>query len=114
MGENSLRAGTDTCMAALSKAGDCRPLPAAGLLCLLVCRRASLPPAALHPPLHPAPPHPNPMRSDDMDMPAEEAAGDAAEASGVKTYTLEEVATHNTETDAWIAVEGKVYDVTEW
>lgn len=54
------------------------------------------------------------MRSDDMDMPAEEAAGDAAEASGVKTYTLEEVATHNTETDAWIAVEGKVYDVTEW
>ncbi len=31
-----------------------------------------------------------------------------------KTYTLEEIATHNLETDCWLAIEGKVYDVTEF
>ena len=30
----------------------------------------------------------------------------------VKTYTLAEVQGHNTATDTWIAVRGKVYDVT--
>ena len=31
-----------------------------------------------------------------------------------KTYTLAEVAKHNKKTDAWIAIDGKVADITEW
>ena len=34
-------------------------------------------------------------------------------ASG-KTYTLTEVATHNSEKDCWMAIENKVYNVTEF
>ncbi|MBI5654091.1 cytochrome b5 domain-containing protein [Candidatus Uhrbacteria bacterium] len=30
-----------------------------------------------------------------------------------KTYVLEEVAAHATESDCWLAVDGKVYDVTK-
>jgi cytochrome b involved in lipid metabolism len=33
-------------------------------------------------------------------------------ASSTKQYTLDEVAKHCTETDCWIAVNEKVYDVT--
>jgi len=31
-----------------------------------------------------------------------------------KTYTLEDVAKHNKKTDAWIVIDGKVADITEW
>ncbi len=31
-----------------------------------------------------------------------------------KTYTLEEIAIHNSENDCWLAIEGKVYNVTEF
>lgn len=63
-----------------------------------------------------APPHPTPPARSGMDMPAVMAAeGEAAaEAAGVKAYTLAEVAENNSEASAWIAVDGKVYDVTEW
>ena len=32
----------------------------------------------------------------------------------MKLVTLEELAAHNTEDDLWVAIEGLVYDVTEW
>ena len=31
-----------------------------------------------------------------------------------KNFTMEEVAKHHKENDAWIAIRGKVYDITEW
>ncbi len=31
-----------------------------------------------------------------------------------KSYTWKEVAKHNSLESAWVAVEGKVYDVTKW
>lgn len=34
--------------------------------------------------------------------------------STAKTYTLTDVATHNSETSCWTAINGKVYDVTSW
>ncbi|KAI7844465.1 hypothetical protein COHA_001968 [Chlorella ohadii] len=38
----------------------------------------------------------------------------AVSASGAPLFTLEEVAARNSPESAWIAVEGKVYDVTEF
>jgi cytochrome b involved in lipid metabolism len=35
-------------------------------------------------------------------------------AAEAKSYTLDEVAKHNSESDCWLAIEGKVYDVTEF
>ena len=32
----------------------------------------------------------------------------------VKRYALSEIATHNSATDCWLAIEGKVYDITEF
>ena len=29
-------------------------------------------------------------------------------------YTLEEVMEHNSRTDCWVAIRGKVYDLTNW
>jgi len=35
-------------------------------------------------------------------------------ADATNTYTLAEVAAHNTREDCWLAIEGKVYDVTAY
>eukprot|EP00027_Filamoeba_sp_ATCC50430_P000705 CAMPEP_0168548240 /NCGR_PEP_ID=MMETSP0413-20121227/4456_1 /TAXON_ID=136452 /ORGANISM="Filamoeba nolandi, Strain NC-AS-23-1" /LENGTH=71 /DNA_ID=CAMNT_0008578531 /DNA_START=77 /DNA_END=289 /DNA_ORIENTATION=- len=32
----------------------------------------------------------------------------------MKEYTLEAVSEHNTQDDAWIALEGQVYDITDF
>ena len=46
---------------------------------------------------------------------AQSAAAAAAAVSGsVEGYTLEEVAKHATASDCWLAVSGKVYDVSRW
>ncbi|MDP1851276.1 MAG: cytochrome b5-like heme/steroid binding domain-containing protein, partial [Candidatus Planktophila sp.] len=34
--------------------------------------------------------------------------------SGMKTFTRAEVALHNTESDCWTYVDGKVYDLSKW
>lgn len=34
--------------------------------------------------------------------------------AAARTYTLKEVAVHNSEKDCWMAIEGKVYNVTEF
>lgn len=43
---------------------------------------------------------------------ASEAAGSAASAAGV--YTLAQVQAHNKSGDCWTAINGKVYDLTNW
>ncbi|PIR69324.1 MAG: cytochrome B [Candidatus Niyogibacteria bacterium CG10_big_fil_rev_8_21_14_0_10_46_36] len=48
-----------------------------------------------------------------------EDAGDGVIEDGsmsdqVTLYTLTDVATHNTKDDCWLAIHGKVYDVTEF
>lgn len=45
---------------------------------------------------------------------ATESAEDSLESSAITQYTLEEVAVHNSNTDCWLAIEGTVYDVTEF
>lgn len=40
--------------------------------------------------------------------------GDARETKKWKKYTLAEIAKHNKKTDAWIAINGKVADITKW
>ena len=44
--------------------------------------------------------------------PDEAETGDDDQAAG--TYTLAEVAAHNTPADCWAAIEGSVYDLTDW
>ena len=41
-------------------------------------------------------------------------AGNYTVMSGPKVFSLEEVAAHNSAKDCWIAVDGKVYDVTKF
>ena len=42
------------------------------------------------------------------------AASISANAQEEKLYTLQDVAKHAIETDCWIAIEGKIYDVTKY
>lgn len=46
--------------------------------------------------------------------PTAAAAATATVTASVISYTIGQVATHNTAADCWVAVDGKVYDVTEW
>ena len=44
-----------------------------------------------------------------------EAATATADASGTaQTYTLDQVKQHNQATDCWAAIEGEVYNLTDW
>ncbi len=38
----------------------------------------------------------------------------AVDNRSLKPYTLEEIATHNSERDAWMVVRGVVFDVTDY
>lgn len=56
--------------------------------------------------------------SDEM-MEGEATTTDSGAASGTvmagtETYTIEEIATHNNAESCWSAIEGGVYDLTEW
>jgi cytochrome b involved in lipid metabolism len=56
---------------------------------------------------------------DDMNPGAKKAAGGAAAAAapaagGVRGFSLDEVATHNTKADCWVVVNGEVLDVTNF
>lgn len=53
---------------------------------------------------------PTPTTQPTQEPSAEPSATDEAE----DTYTMAEVATHNTADDCWAVVEGVVYDLTEW
>jgi cytochrome b involved in lipid metabolism len=43
-----------------------------------------------------------------------EEGSDSIPTDSVQTYTLSELAEHNTADDCWMAINGKVYDVTEY
>jgi cytochrome b involved in lipid metabolism len=47
------------------------------------------------------------------EAPTQPQAAEADGEPGTKTYALQEVAQHSTDTDCWLAVDGKVYDVTQ-
>lgn len=68
---------------------------------------------------------PNPKNAEDFKTFIKAAIGKAIKTSPqpsaidnstieTKVISLEEVVTHNNETDCWLAIEGKVYDVTEF
>ncbi len=63
----------------------------------------------------------NPQGYEDFKRLIDEAISDSKDSSSAnvgqsqtKSYTLGEVAQHNTETNCWMAIEGKVYDVTKF
>lgn len=53
-----------------------------------------------------------PAGVDENATPAPAAAAPAAAPAGPKTFSLDDVATHNTEDDCWVVVNGDVLDVT--
>lgn len=50
----------------------------------------------------------------EQDLPASEAATDTAMTEESKSFTMNEVAVHNTAGDCWLAISGSVYDVTQF
>ncbi len=42
------------------------------------------------------------------------ASASASGASAAKTFTMAEVATHNSQQDCWAVVDGNVYNLTSW
>lgn len=73
-------------------------LPLLTALTLAACAPASVPPTAPAPTPIPAP----------VENQSASPAGDIT----TKIYSPDEVATHNTPEDCWLALEGKVYDVS--
>lgn len=48
------------------------------------------------------------------DTTSSESSAQGSELAEVEKYTLEEVARHGSKDDCWLAIDGKIYDVTEY
>lgn len=55
-----------------------------------------------------------PASSAPATSPSTSTPATSASSEGMKTYTLAQVAKRNKQSDCWAAIDGEVYDLTEW